>query len=214
MKKKVLIIFLLLFCSSIKSQIQSNFFVEDAKGVDFVRFKLCVNNEAKIYSAEVIKSESTYSNQFVINQLKEYFLSIEFYSESKFKNDCFKTTSKLINSKYENIKPENIEISTDKFLKGKYKYKNPFYNKTIIKRNKRIQREIGKNKQIYFIKWLSKTKYILIYKRMTEKSLKKYIGKKINVEILGVLPDKKSYVYKSTAEHFDWVTYGVIQKVN
>lgn len=47
---------------------------------------------------------------------------------------------------------------------------------------------------------------------MTDKSLKQYIGKVINVKILDVFPDG-SYVYKSTAEHYNWVTYGMIFKI-
>jgi hypothetical protein len=62
------------------------------------------------------------------------------------------------------------------------------------------------------MEWISDSEYNLIYKRMTDSSLRKYIGKVINVKILDIFPDG-SYIYKSTAEHYDWVTYGMMFKI-
>ncbi|EDP70758.1 hypothetical protein FBALC1_08363 [Flavobacteriales bacterium ALC-1] len=213
-KPKFIFLIFLLIANFSQSQIQKDFFVDDANGVDFLRVKFCVNDEAKIFDVESIANESTYENKYVINQIKEYLLGIEFYENSKLKNDCHYTTLRLINSKYENIDKKGKDIPKDfSLLKGEYRYKNPFYNQTKIIRKKKIQREKAKDeKQIYFIEWISDSEYNLIYKRMTDRSLRKYIGKVINVKILDIFPDG-SYIYKSTAEHFDWVTYGMMLKI-
>lgn len=134
-------------------QIQKDFFIEDANGVDFVRVKFCVNDKAQIFNVESLPNESTYNNEYVINQIKEYLLGIEFYLNSKLKNDCHYTTFRLINSKYENLDIKRKEIPADfPLLRGKYRYKNPFYSNTKITRRKKIQREEAKEeKQIYRI---------------------------------------------------------------
>lgn len=198
----------------VSAQVQKNFFVEDANGVDFVRVSYCVNNEAKIDEVKVIPEMTTYKNNIVIEELKIYLLSIEYYSDSKLKNNCYKTTFTFINSKYENDLENNKKLKIkSSYLKGNYKYKNPVYQGTKIKRGKRKQREIGvKYKQIYFIEWLSDIKYKLVYKRMTEKRFKHLIGNEIIVNIIDILPDN-SYVYKAKADQNQSAVYGVIKKV-
>ncbi|MFC4632583.1 hypothetical protein ACFO3O_01615 [Dokdonia ponticola] len=216
MKSKIILasISILLFIMSTNAQIQKNFFVDDANGVDFVRFNVCVNDEAKIYKVEVIPDKTTYTNETIIKQLKEYLLGIQFYPDSTLRNNCYETTSTLVNSKYQDATTKGQKIEKGfPFLKGDFRYKNPVYSISKVKRKKHVQREIGTHdKQIYTIEWLSTREYTLIYKRMTRKQLKQHIGKSINVEILEVFPDS-SYVYKSTGDHFDWTTYGVMKKI-
>lgn len=213
MKKFLFTFFVYFALLPVFSQVQKIFFVDDANGVDFVTVNFCVNDEAKIDKVIVIEEKSTYTNKYVIEQLREYLLAIQYYPDSKLKNNCYDSTFSFVNLKYKNSNFSKNECSIDKdFLKGRYSYKNPAFKKTIIKRGKRLQREKGNNnKQIYYIKWETACSYKLIYKRMTEKRLKKLIGEEIYVEILDVLPND-SYVYKSTVSYDDRVVYGVIKK--
>jgi len=212
--KKLIILILFFVTHLVNSQVKKNFFVEDANGVDYVTVNFCVNNEAKIHKVKIIQEKTTYQNDSIIDGLRDYLLSIEYYQNSKLKNNCYDSTFSFINSEYEGIQQnKNDSIKKSPFLTGHYRYKNPIYSATIIKRGKHIQRENGiKDKQIYSIDWISNTKYKLVYKRMTEKRLKNLIGNEIIVEIMDILPDN-SYVYKAESEQNKNATYGVIKKI-
>ncbi|WP_281765739.1 hypothetical protein [Neptunitalea lumnitzerae] len=214
MKLYTYLIISFLFCNIAKSQIQTNYFVDDVNTVDCAFFEFCVNDNAKITEVNLIENMSTYKNKETLQQLKDYLLSLEFHPDTKLKNACHNITFTFINSKYEHMQvASNANTPETQLLKGAFRYKNPYYQKTVIKRTKRIQKEKSKDdNQIYDIEWISNRQYNLIYKRMPSERLKKYIGESIKVDILEVFNDG-SYVFRATNEHNDDITFGVIIKV-
>lgn len=213
MNKKILLLALIVFSSTF-GQVQKKFFVEDAQSIEYVTVNFCVNNDAKISEVSIIEEKTTYKNENNIEQLRKYLLEIQYSPDSKLKNNCYDSTFEFINSKYENasLNQEN-DKSCKEFLTGRFKYSSILYENTIVKRNKKIQREIYEGgKQIYYIKWISDCAYLLTYKRMTEPRLKHLIGKEIHVEIIDILDDG-SYVYRSKANFEDKIDYGIIKKI-
>jgi hypothetical protein len=210
---RILIIVLLVFANSY-GQVQKKFFVEDVKSVEYVTVNFCVNNEAKISEVTIIADKTTYENKYNIEQLRQYLLEIEYYPDSKLKNNCYDSTFEFINNEYEYKTLNETECNAcENFKTGIYKYKNVLYRNTKVKRRRKIQREVFKDgKQIYYIKWISNCHYVLTYKRMTEPRLKHLIGKEIDVKIIDVLDDG-SYVYKAKANFEEKTDFGVIMKV-
>lgn len=195
-------------------QVQKTFFVQDVKDIDYVTVNFCVDRDAKISEVKIIKEKTTYENEQNIEQLRQYLLGIQYYSDSKLKNNCYNSTFEFINSNYENKRLNESECSAcEQFKTGKYQYKQVLYKETKIIRKRKIQREILKEgKQIYFINWISDCHYALTYKKMTEPRFKHLIGKEIDVQIIDVLKDG-SYVYKSKSNFDDKVNYGIMKKV-
>jgi|TARA_R100000479_G_scaffold51000_2_gene23973 hypothetical protein len=210
---KILLVVLLVF-SNTYGQIQKKFFVEDVKSIEYVTVNFCVNNEAKISKVMVVEDKTTYENEYYIEQLRQYLLEVEYYPDSKLKNNCYDSTFEFINSTYEKKSLDKDECKAcEEFKTGRYEYRHVLYKDTKIKRKRKVQREIGEeDKQIYYIKWLSNCTYVLTYKRMTEPRLKHLIGKEIYVEIIDILDDG-SYVYKSKTNFKEEIYYGNIKKV-
>lgn len=204
----------LLVFSNTYGQVQKKFFVEDVKSIEYVTVNFCVNNEAKISEVTIVADKTTYDNEYNIEQLRQYLLSIQYYSDSKLKNNCYDSTFEFINSSYEKKSMNKEECNAcKKFKTGLYEYKYVLFQGYKIKRKRKVQREIGKeDKQIYYIKWLSDCSYILTYKRMTEPRLKHLIGKEIYVEIIDILDDG-SYVFRSKANFKEKTNYGIIKKI-
>lgn len=200
--------------STIYGQVQKKFFVEDVEGIEYVTVNFCVDNDAKISEVTIVKDKTTYENEYNIERLRQYLLGIQYYPDSKLKNNCYNSTFEFINYTYENKSLNESECKAcEKFQAGFYEYKHVLYQNTKIKRKRKVQREIGKeDKQIYFIKWLNDCTYVLTYKRMTDPRFKHLIGKEIHVEIIDVL-DNESYVYRSKANFEEKVDYGIIKKV-
>ncbi|MBU3013114.1 hypothetical protein KO506_17005 [Polaribacter vadi] len=218
MNKLLLLLLLLLLAllvfSNTFGQVQKTFFVEGVKNVEYVTVNFCVNDEAKISEVTIVADKTTYENEYNIEQLRQYLLGVQYYPESKLKNNCYDSTFEFINSSYEKKSLNKDECNTcKKFRTGLYEYKHVLYKDTKIKRKRKVQREIGKeDKQIYYIKWLSGCIYVLTYKRMTEPRLKHLIGKEIHVEIIDILDDG-NYVYRSKANFQEKTDYGIIKKV-
>ncbi|MFI1770145.1 hypothetical protein, partial [Thalassobellus citreus] len=210
---KILLLALLIF-SNTYGQVQKKFFVEDEKNVKYVTVNFCVNDDAKISEVTIVADKTTYENEYNIEQLRQYLLGIQYYPDSKLKNNCHYSIFEFINNKYENKSLDEDECNTcEKFRTGLYQYTHVLVKDYKIKRKRKIQREIGKkDKQIYYIKWLSDCKYILTYKRMTDQRLKHLIGKEIEVEIIDILDDD-SYVFSSKANFKEIFDYGIIKKI-
>lgn len=200
--------------STIYGQVQKDFFVEDVESIEYVTVNFCVDNDAKISKVTIVKDKTTYKNAYSIEQLSQYLLGIQYYPNSKLKNNCYDSTFTFINSKYEKKSLDTAACNAcEKFRIGLYKYKNVLYPDTKIKRKRKVQRELTEgDKQIYAIRWLSNCTYVLTYKRMTVPRLKHLIGKEIHVEIIDIL-ENGSYVYRSKANFEEKVNYGVIKKV-
>jgi hypothetical protein len=213
LNKIILLLALLVFTNTF-GQVQKKFFVEDVKSVEYVTVNFCVNNEAKISEVTILTNKTTYKNEYNIEQLRQYLLGIQYYPDSKLKNNCYDSTFEFINNKYENKSLNEEECKAcEKFKTGIYEYKHVLYRDTKIKRKRKVQREVFKGgKQIYYIKWISGCHYVLTYKKMTEPRLKHLIGKEIDVQIIDVLEDG-SYVYRSKANFEEKVDYGIIKKV-
>lgn len=212
LRKSIVFIFFIA-TSSLFGQVQKKFFVEDVNDIEYVTVNFCVDDEAKISEVKIVKEKTTYKNEYNIDLLRQYLLTIQYYPDSKLKNKCYDSTFEFINYKYENKSLNEVECKTcQKFKRGIYKYKHVLYQDTKIKRKIKVQREIGKDdKQIYFITWLNDCTYILTYKRMTESRLKHLIGEEIHVEIIDALDDG-SYVYRSKASFKEKFDYGIIKK--
>jgi hypothetical protein len=212
--KKILLL-ALLFLSNTYGQVQKKFFVEDVEDIEYVTVNFCVNNESKISEVTIVSDKTTYVNEHNIEQLRQYLLSVEYYPDSKLKNNCYNSTFEFINYKYENKSLNDWECRTcEKFQTGLYEYKDILYLDTKIKRKRKIQREISDDdKQIYSIKWITDCIYVLTYKRMTEPRLKHLIGKEIHVEIIDIL-ENGNYVYRSKANFQEKILYGIIKKVD
>jgi hypothetical protein len=148
---RILIIVLLVFANSY-GQVQKKFFVEDVKSVEYVTVNFCVNNEAKISEVTIIADKTTYENEYNIEQLRQYLLGIEYYPDSKLKNNCYDSTFEFINNEYEYKTLNETECNAcENFKTGIYKYKNVLYRNTKVKRRRKIQREVFKDgKQIYY----------------------------------------------------------------
>ncbi|UNY99871.1 hypothetical protein MQE36_05860 [Zhouia spongiae] len=211
---RIIYLLALLVFSNTFGQVQKKFFVEDVKSIEYVTVNFCVNDQAKISEVTIVADKTTYENEYNIEQLRQYLLGVQYYPDSKLKNNCYDSTFEFINSSYEKKSlNKNVCDACKKFQNGHYKYKHVLYKDTKIKRKRKVQREIGiEDKQIYYIKWLSDCTYVLTYKRMTEPRLKHLIGKEINVEIIDILDDG-SYVYRSIANFQEKTDYGIIKKM-
>ena len=200
--------------STIYGQVQKKVFVEDVENIEYVTVNFCVDSDAKISEVTIIRGKTTYENEYNIEQLRQYLLGIQYYPDSKLKNNCYDSTFEFINDTYENKKLNESECKAcEKFQTGRYRYEGVLYLDTKIKRKKKIQREISDDdKQIYYINWLNDCTYILTYKRMTEPRFRHLIGKEIKVEIIDIL-DNGSYVYKSKGNFEEKVDYGIIKKM-
>ena len=212
--KKTIVFAFLIATSLMFGQVQKKFFVEDVKDIEYVTVNFCVDNDAKISEVTIVKEKTTYENEYNIEQLRQYLLGVQYYPDSKLKNNCYDSTFEFINYEYENKSLNETECKAcEKFKTGIYQYKHVLYRDTKIKRKRKVQREIFKGgKQIYYIKWISDCHYVLTYKKMTEPRLKHLIGKEIDVQIIDVLEDG-SYVYRSKTNFEEKVDYGIIKKV-
>ena len=215
-ENKILMKFILLFFLSlnINAQIQQEFYVEDAVNVELLTVNFCVDNIGKTSSVTIIPEKTTYKNQENINQVVEYRKSIEYFPDSKLRNNCYDYTFRFINRKYENKKLDSLKIPICKlFRSGTFKYNDGINLETTIDRNNETQIEKSKGETSkYKIEWTNDTNYILTYIEVSNKESEYLVGEKIYVEIIEIL-DEESYVYKSNLLDRTVVT-GIIKKIN
>ncbi|KAB8152463.1 hypothetical protein EZY14_013720 [Kordia sp. TARA_039_SRF] len=210
-----IVVFLMVCFSKTHAQGQSQFFVDDVESIEYVTVNFCVDNEAKISKVTVKEEETTYKNTENIERIRQYLLGIQYYPNSKLKNNCYDSTFKFINYTYQEKKLTEKECNLcEKFKKGFFEYDNFQYRDTKIKRTKKIQKELSKDgsRLIYEIKWLSNCIYLLTQKRTNTPRLKHLKGEEILVEIIDLLDDG-SYVYKTEATYDKDIIYGIIKKI-
>ncbi|EZH74142.1 hypothetical protein ATO12_14810 [Aquimarina atlantica] len=212
MNKKILFLFLLPILSF--SQIQQEFYVDDVEIVEHLTVNFCVDNDGKTSSVTIIPNRTTYKNQENIDKVVAYRKSIEYYPDSKLRNNCYDYTFIFVNNKYNKKELNTTECTKcNVFKRGKYKYGNINYPDVIIKRRKNIQIEKDKDsKSKYRIEWISPCEYNLTYTMVSEKKHKYLLGETINVKIIDIL-DNGNYVYHSNLLDRT-ITTGVIKKVN
>jgi len=155
----------------------------------------CVNDSAQIDKVTVIPSKTTYKNKDVIEQLIEYLKGIQYYPNSKLKNNCYDSTFEFVNIKYENSELKESDYSNcAKFKTGKFKYLDVRYLDTKIKRGKNIQIEKSYDFNAkYKVTWTTPCTYEMKYLKIKGKENQHMIGKSIKVKIIGLLND--SYIY-------------------
>lgn len=178
------------------SQVQQFFFVDDVDVVEHLWVKICIGDNGETVSVEELTSKTTYGNKDIIGQIIDYRKGIDFYPDTKYKNSCFDYAFNIVNSKYQSLQPANTDCENS-FATGTFRYLNPEYRDTVIKRRKKKQIERTKgSKSIYNIKWISPCNYVLTYSKVSNKEHEYLIGQKIDVKIIDVL-DNGRYVYYS-----------------
>lgn len=194
MRKAFLIIFILTTTINY-SQVQKIFYVDDVKTIDYVTVRFCVNDSARIDKVTVIPENTTYKNEETTQQLIEYLKTIQYYENSKLKNNCYPSTFKFVNKKYEQPKLSEMDLEKcKKFKKGKFKYLDVRYKDTKIKRTRKKQFEVSEDfKAKYDVKWTSDCEYDMTYTKVREKENKYLLGKTIIVKIIGILDN--GYIY-------------------
>lgn len=182
------------------AQVQKIFYVDDVETIEIVTVEFCVNDEAKIDKVTVLPEQTTYFSEETIEELKEYLLGIQFYPESKLRNDCHSSTFEFVNYKYQNASiPDSESHKCHKFKTGKYEYADLRYKDVKISRTKSKQIEKGKTfKAKYKVTWPSPCEYNLTYTWVREAENKPLLGKTIHVKIIGVL--ENSYIYTAILE--------------
>lgn len=211
--KFILSIFFLISLN-INAQIQQEFYVDDATNVELLTVNFCVDNIGKTSSVTIIPEKTTYKNQENIRQVIEYRKSIEYYPDSKLRNNCYDYTFRFINKKFEDKKLDSLKIpKCELFRRGIFKYNDGINSETIIERNNETQIEKDKNgTSKYKIEWTNDTNYVLTYIEVSDKESQYLLGEKIYVEIIEILEDE-SYVYKSNLLDRTIVT-GIIKRIN
>lgn len=211
---KLIISICFFFYLGMNAQVQDEFFVNDVDNIDLLTVNFCVDNYGKTSSVTVIPEKTTYKNQENIKKVVEYRKSIEYYPNSKLRNNCYDYIFKFINSKFKDKKLDNSKISKClEFKSGTFKYNDGSYSDIIIERDEKFQ--IEKNQSDfskYKIEWTDETNYILTYLEVSNKNLDSLIGEKIYVEIIDILEDG-SYVYKSNLLNRTLIT-GIIKRIN
>lgn len=194
-KKTLILLFLISKVSY--SQVQKIFYVDDVKTIDYVTVNFCVNDSARINKVSIIENKTTYKNKHVIEQLITYLKTIQYYPDSKLRNNCYDSTFEFVNKEYQNIELKESDYSKcEKFKTGKFKYLDVRFANTKIKRRTKIQREKSKDfKAKYKVTWVSPCEYEMKYLKVKGKENQYMIGKIIKVKMIGILND--SYIYES-----------------
>jgi len=211
---KIINFLFLLFYLNISAQIQDEFFVNDVNSIELLTVNFCVDNLGKTSSVVIIPEKTTYKNQENIAQVVAYRKGIEYYPDSKLRNNCYDFIFRFINARFENKKLEESKVSKCReFKNGIFKYNDGAYSDIIIERDEKFQIEKNQNDfSKYKIDWINDTNYMLTYLELSDKNLQYLIGEKIHVEIIEILEDG-SYVYKSNLLDRTRIT-GIIKRIN
>ncbi len=196
--KTLLYITFLLSSLIITAQIETKFYKNDVKTVEYLTVNFCVDSLGKTSSVKIIKNKTTYKNKEFIEEVVAYRKGIEYYPDTTLKNNCYDQTFEFINPKYENKRLSSAQCKNcEIFKKGRYSYINPLYKDVQIIRKKRKQIEKTKNSKFtYKIEWVTNCEYNLTYLKISEEKYKYLLGEVINVKIIDVL-ENGNYVYES-----------------
>lgn len=213
MRYYILCLLTLLFSIS-HAQIQDQFFVDDVESIAYITMNICEDANAKVSSVTLVKEKTTYANDLYIKYLRKELLSIQFYSNSEFKNTCYDVTFSFVNSKYKEKKLNDEECNAcAKFKKGRFKYENVMLNNIIIDRNRSVQKETTEEgKSVFSVEWISDCSYILTYKKSTYPRRKHLKGEQIYVDIIDVLEGDR-YVYRAEFSFKNKKYFGVLKRI-
>lgn len=195
----------------------SQTFVDDVDRVAVVVIDYCVDENGKRYDIVINQEKSTYKHQDWQQGCLEHFKKGELVYPMKMTGECWQSVYYFVNSKYNTYElPEKDRIKCRAFHRGKFKYENPAYSETIIKRRKNRQIEKGgiSGTQKYKIKWTDDHKYQLETIKMSLDKDKHKEGNLIEVEIIEILNDK-TYLYKAyiSNNNNNDVVFGLITKI-
>ncbi|WP_281986499.1 hypothetical protein [Aquimarina aggregata] len=212
MKRLLYLVFIIIpFCS------YSQTFVDDIDKVAVVVINYCVDENGKQYDIKINQEKSTYKHEGWKQGCLEHFKKGELIYPMKMTNECWQSVYYFVNSKYKTYQlPEEDRSKCKVFHRGKFKYENPAYSETIMKRRKNQQIEKGGlgGRQVYKIKWIDDYKYELETIKLPLEKDKHKEGNLISVEIIEVL-DTSTYLYKAqiTNKEDTNIVFGLITKL-
>lgn len=212
MKKIFLLLFIIISFHS-----YSQTFVNDVSKVAVVVIDYCVDENGKRYDIKINQDKSTYKHEGWRQGSLEHFKKGKLFYPMKMTNECWQAVYYFVNSKYKTYElPEEDRLKCKAFHRGKFKYENPAYSKTIMKRRKNRQIEKGGigGKQIYKIKWTDDHKYQLESIKMSLEKDKHKEGNLIEVEIIEIL-NPQTYLYKALIANEEGknMVFGLITKL-
>lgn len=201
--KKSLFLFYFFISTLSYSQVQKRFYVNDVKTVDYVTVNFCVNDSARISKVTVLTEKTTYKNKETIQELITYLKGIQYYPNSKLKNNCYDSTFEFVNEEYENAElNESDYAKCYEFKTGNFRYADFRVKETKIKRrkNKQIEKNVRRIKNYHFkekynVTWSSPCEYQLKFLTANTAEREEYIGESIKVKIIALIDN--GYVYKS-----------------
>ncbi|WP_299113680.1 hypothetical protein [uncultured Winogradskyella sp.] len=211
---KKLLFFIIVIISSFS---YSQTFVDDVDRVAVVVIDYCVDENGKRYDIVINQEKSTYKHEGWQQGCLEHFKKGELIYPMKMTDECWQSVYYFVNSKYKTYElPEEDRIKCKAFHRGKFKYENPAYSETIMKRRKKRQIEKGGlgGRQVYNIKWTDDHKYILETVKLPLEKDKHKEDNIIAVEIIEVL-NEKTYLYKAviTNKGDTETIFGLITKI-
>lgn len=210
-----ILLFLALILYSFGSYSQT--FVDDVERVAEVVIDYCVDENGKRYDISINQEKTTYKNQAWQQGCLEHFKNGTLKYPMKMTEKCWQSVYYFVNSKYKTYElPKEDRVQCKTFHRGKFKYDEPVYSETVIKRRKNRQIEKGGlgGRQVYKIKWTDDHTYQLETLKLPLAKDKHKEGNLIDVEIIEIL-NKNTYLYKAFISNNDSekMVYGLITKI-
>ncbi|MGL2967058.1 hypothetical protein [Flavobacterium sp. XGLA_31] len=206
---------LIIICISTNmfSQMQNEFYVDDAEKIDIVTLNFCVDKDGKTMQVKVVPEKTTYKNLENIGRITDYLKGAEYNPESSLSNNCQDLSFSFINQKYQDKHLDASKFALCEKLKiGIFHYDNILFADTEIERTNDIQIEkTSKDIFKYKIEWPEPNKYILTYLEVSDSQYNYLLGEKISVEIIDVM-ENGEYVYKSEFLNRTFIT-GIMRKI-
>lgn len=212
--KKNFFLFLIFISANCYCQVTTEFYVEGINDIKYLTLNFCVDNLGKTSEVKIMEDKTTIRDSAIVNQIVQYRKGIEYYSDTKLKNNCYDQTFSFINKEFENCSiTENDFDKLEIFKTGIYKYYDIRYKNTVVTRNDNIQiEETNGEVYKYKIEWTRPNQYILTYLEVGHKEHDYLLGEKIYVDIIKQI-DSETYVYKSNLLNRT-IIIGIISKVN
>lgn len=191
----------------------TEFYVEGINDIKYLTLNFCVDSLGKTTNVEIQAEKTTIQDSIIVNQIVKYRKGIEYYPETKLKNNCHDQTFSFISQEFENTSiSENDFNKLENFKNGTYKYHNIKYKNTSITRTENFQiEETDGEVYKYKIEWPKPNQYILTYLEVGKKEHEYLLGEKIYVEIIKQI-DHQTYVYRSNLLNQTTII-GIIVKV-